>query len=240
MYAINHAATALLIKKKAPKLPMVALLISVQLVEILWVFFNYLGWEHFSVTNGYLHLDFLPYSHSVFSGIVCALIAFVIINWGYQNRKLAIAFAIGILSHVVIDLIFHEKDIRLSPFSATPVWGLGIIDYPWLNFSLEFIYGLFCWWYFKGSKALLTVIVLFNLSDLPIMLAHGEILKPFVQYPFILPSVILFQIIITWYFIWRFGKTKTEAVKQNNRIWPTREELALDDGSMNAGIYSIE
>jgi hypothetical protein len=76
------------------------------------------------------------------------------------------------------------------------------------EFSLEFIYGIFCWWYFKGSKALLTVIVLFNLFDLPIMLAHGEILKPFKQYPFILPSVICFQIIITWYFIWRFSKTK--------------------------------
>jgi hypothetical protein len=51
MYAINHAATALLIKKKQPTAPILLLLISVQLVEIFWVIFNYLGWEHFAVSN---------------------------------------------------------------------------------------------------------------------------------------------------------------------------------------------
>jgi hypothetical protein len=206
MYAINHAATALIIKKKQPAASVFLLLISVQLVEVLWVIFNYLGWEYFSVSNGRVHLSFLPYSHSVFSGVVAALISFAVINWGYNNRKLAIAFSVGVLSHVLIDVIFHEKDIRLSPFSSMPVWGLGIIDYPILNFVLELTYGIFCWWYFKGSRALLTVIIVFNILDLPMMLAHGDMLKPLVQYPFILPSVILFQILITWYFVWRYSK----------------------------------
>ena len=210
MYAINHAATALLIKKKQPTAPMWLLLISVQLIEVFWVLFNFLGWEHYSILKGKLHLDFLPYSHSVFSDVTAALISFAIINWGYKNRKLAIAFSIGILSHILLDMIFHENDIRLSPFSETPVWGLGIIDYPFINFALELMYGLFCWWYFKGSRALLVVIVVFNIMDLPLMLAHGDMLKPFEQYTFILPSVILFQILITWYFIWRYSRnTKT-------------------------------
>ncbi len=119
MYAINHAATALLIKKKNPESPILILLISVQLVEIFWVLFNYVGWEHLSVLNGRLHLHFLPYSHSLFSGVVFAFISFAIINWIYKNQKLAIAFSIGVLSHIIIDIIFHEKDIRLSPFSDT-------------------------------------------------------------------------------------------------------------------------
>ncbi|MET3535702.1 hypothetical protein [Chryseobacterium limigenitum] len=206
MYAINHAATALLIKKKQPTAPMFLLLVSVQLMEIFWVIFNYFGWEHFSVLNGKMHLDFLPYSHSLFSGVAVALISFAIINWGYNNRKLAIAFSIGVLSHVIIDMVFHEKDIRLSPFSDKPVWGLGIIDYPLLNFVLELMYGIFCWWYFKGSKALLIVILVFNITDLPMMLGHGDALKSFEKYPFILPSFILFQILITWYFVWRYSR----------------------------------
>jgi membrane-bound metal-dependent hydrolase YbcI (DUF457 family) len=206
MYAINHAVTALLIKKKQPTAPMFLLLVSVQLLEVAWVIFNYLGWEHFSISKGKLHLDFLPWSHSVFSAVVVAFISFAIIDWGYKNRKLAIAFSIGVLSHVIIDMIFHEKDIRLSPFSDTPVWGLGIINYPFLNFALELIYGTFCWWYFKGSKSLLIAIIVFNIIDLPMMLAHGEMLKPFEQYRFILPSVILFQILITWYFVWRYSR----------------------------------
>jgi len=205
MYAINHAATALLLKKKDSTLPLLPLLISVQLVEILWVFFNYFGWEYFSVSGGKLHLDYLPYSHSILSGIVAAAISFSIFNWGYKNRKLAIAFSIGVLSHIAIDVIFHEKDIRLSPFSATPVWGFGILDHPFLNFGIEFFYGIFCWWYFKGSKALLAVIVIFNIVNLPIMLASGSTLDPMVHYPFLLPSLILFQILITWYFIYRYA-----------------------------------
>ncbi|SMO35877.1 hypothetical protein SAMN06265171_101269 [Chryseobacterium rhizoplanae] len=210
MYAINHAATALLIKKNNPKLPLFPLLVSVQLVEVFWVFFNYLGWEHFSISGGRVHLDFLPYSHSVFSGIAAAVLSFCVINWGYKNRKLALAFAIGVLSHVVIDVIFHEKDIQLSPFSAKPVLGLGILDYPILNFIIEFAYGIFCWWYFKGNKALLWVIIIFNIIDLPIMLAHGDALNPFVRYPFLLPSVILFQILITWYFVYRYAHSKDD------------------------------
>lgn len=208
MYAINHAATALLIKKNNSKLPLFPLLVSVQLVEVLWVFFNYLGWEHFSVYGGRVHLDFLPYSHSIFSGVAAAVLSFCVINWGYNNKKLAIAFAIGVVSHVIIDVIFHEKDIQLSPFSAKLVLGLGILDYPILNFIIEFAYGIFCWWYFKGSKALLWVIIIFNILDLPMMLANGDTLTPFVKHPFILPSVILFQIIITWYFVYRYANSK--------------------------------
>jgi len=206
MYAINHAATALLIKKGKPELPLLPLLIAVQLVEILWVIFNYLGIEHYSVTAGKLHLDFLPYSHSIFSGVLIAALSYITIEKGYGNKKLAIAFSIGVLSHIAIDLIFHEHDIRLSPFANNPVWGLGIIKYPLLNFILELLYGIACWWYFRGNKRLLAVIVIFNVADLPSMFAHGSILEPLNQHRFILPTFILLQIILTWYFVWRYAK----------------------------------
>jgi len=49
MFAINHAATALIVKKRHPQVPLVWLLISVQFVEIVWVLFNFLGIEtHFN------------------------------------------------------------------------------------------------------------------------------------------------------------------------------------------------
>ena len=206
MYAINHAATALILKKKEPVAPIWPLLISVQLVEVLWVLFSYIGIEHFTITEGRLHLNYLPYSHSVFSGVFIALLSYLIILWAFKNKRLALVFAIGILSHVVIDMIFHEKDIRLSPFSNTPAWGLGIINYPILNFMLEFAYGIFCWWYFKGSRSLLITIIIFNVLDLPVMLASGTALTIFINYPFLLPTFILIQIILTWYFVAKFSK----------------------------------
>ena len=208
MYAINHAATALILKKQEPSAPIWPLLISTQVLELFWVFFNYMGIEHFSVVDGKLHLDFLPYSHSVFSAFVLALLSYGIIRWIFKNRKLAFVFAIGVISHLVLDLIFHEKDILLSPFSSRPAWGFGIIDFPILNFILELAYGIFCWWYFKGSRALLITIIILNLVDLPVMLSSGKALDIFVSHPALLPSFILFQIIYTWYFIARFSKKK--------------------------------
>ena len=43
MYAINHAATALLFKKRYPDVRLLWLLLAVQFVEALWVVLNYLG-----------------------------------------------------------------------------------------------------------------------------------------------------------------------------------------------------
>jgi len=197
----------LLLKKDRPAVPMLPLLISTQVVELFWVVFNYLGIEHFSVSNGKIHLDFLPYSHSIFSSLLLSLISYVTLRWIIKNKPLALPFALGVLSHVALDILFHEKDIRLSPFSETPVWGLGIISFPILNFILEFLYGIFCWWYFKGNNRLLAAIVIFNILDLPVMLASGKSLDIFTTYPAILPTFILLQILISWYLVAKFSKT---------------------------------
>jgi hypothetical protein len=165
-----------------------------------------MGIEYFSISGGRIHLDYLPYSHSVFSSVLLAFLSYVIIRWSFKNKRLAVVFAIGVLSHVALDMIFHEKDIRLSPLSDTPAWGLGIIDFPILNFILEFVYGIFCWWYFKGSKALLITIIVFNVLDLPVMLASGKQLDIFISYPFLLPTFILLQILLTWYFVAKFSR----------------------------------
>lgn len=90
MYAISHAATGLLIKKKESSIPILPILISTQVVEILWVFFSYLGIEHFSIVDGKLHLDYLPYSHSIFSSVLISLISYVVIRWGIKNKRLAL------------------------------------------------------------------------------------------------------------------------------------------------------
>lgn len=45
MFAINHAATALVLARRYPRVPMPALLASVQLAELAWVIFNFAGVE---------------------------------------------------------------------------------------------------------------------------------------------------------------------------------------------------
>ena len=76
-YAITHASTALALKRKFPRVGLWPLLISVQLVELLWILFTYLGIEHSQITPDAIHLDYLPYSHSVGTGLLLAALA-----WG--------------------------------------------------------------------------------------------------------------------------------------------------------------
>jgi hypothetical protein len=45
MFAIGHAATALVVKRAYPSVPMTPILISVQAMEFAWVALNYLGIE---------------------------------------------------------------------------------------------------------------------------------------------------------------------------------------------------
>ena len=70
MFAINHAATALVIKKRFPTVPMIWLLLSVQLVELMWVILNYLDIEETSTEESVrsvadIHLAHMPFSHSI-------------------------------------------------------------------------------------------------------------------------------------------------------------------------------
>jgi hypothetical protein len=67
MFAIDHPATALIIKKVYPDVPMALILVSVQLIEILWVALNFLGVEKTrtesrveSVSD--VHLEYMPFS----------------------------------------------------------------------------------------------------------------------------------------------------------------------------------
>lgn len=53
MFAINHAATALIIKKEFANVPIIWLLISVQFMEMVWVLLNFLGIER-TTTGGNL------------------------------------------------------------------------------------------------------------------------------------------------------------------------------------------
>ena len=45
MFAVDHAATALLLKRRLPSVPLAPILVSVQAMELAWVGLNYLGIE---------------------------------------------------------------------------------------------------------------------------------------------------------------------------------------------------
>lgn len=93
MFAIGHAASALLVKRAYPSVPMTPILISVQATEFAWVSLNYVGIERMSTepvvrSVADLHLECMPWSHSVATAVVAALATWLVIEKGLGNVAL--------------------------------------------------------------------------------------------------------------------------------------------------------
>ena len=124
MFAINHAATALIFKRRFEDVSLVALLLSVQAMEFAWVALNYLGVEHTTTEPivryvGDIHLAYMPYSHSVLSALGAALLAWSMGALAGRARLGAI-LGFALLSHLLLDLLTHNGDIALGPFDGAP------------------------------------------------------------------------------------------------------------------------
>jgi hypothetical protein len=127
VFAIDHAATALLLKRRYPTVPMAPLLLSVQAMELAWVLLNFLGIERTTTepvvrSVADIHLMYMPYSHSLVTGVGAALLAWLIIEFGAHRPLLGRAVGLGIASHLVLDLLTHAHDIALAPGIASPSW----------------------------------------------------------------------------------------------------------------------
>jgi len=177
MFAVDHAATALLIKRRFPSVPLTPLLLSVQAMELAWVGFNYLGIERTTTDTPVrsvadIHLTYMPFSHSVATAAGAALLAWIVIERGFGRPLLARAIGIGIFSHLVLDVLTHARDIALWPGSPLPALGLGLYDRaPMWGFALEMAYGVLCWGVFRGRRPLLAMIVLGNLANITLFSA---------------------------------------------------------------------
>jgi hypothetical protein len=133
MFAIDHAATALLIKRRYPSVSMLPLLVSVQAMELAWVALNYLGVERTTTESTVrsvadIHLEYMPYSHSAGAALLGALAAWLIIEKGFPRALLGRAIRLGILSHLILDLLTHGHDIALSPGLPSPQLGIGLVQ----------------------------------------------------------------------------------------------------------------
>jgi hypothetical protein len=204
MFAVDHAATALLIKRRFPSVSLTPLLVSVQTMELAWVGLNYLGIERTTTEAAVrsvadIHLAYMPFSHSVATAVGGALMAWLVVEKGLGRPAIARAIGIGIFSHLVLDVLTHAHDIVLWPGSTLPALGLGLYDRaPMWGFALEMVYGVICWLVYRGSRSLLAMIVLGNFAN--ITLFSAAIAGPeqyLAGHPLMVVTVILVQIVVT-------------------------------------------
>jgi membrane-bound metal-dependent hydrolase YbcI (DUF457 family) len=204
MFAVDHAATALLIKRRFPSVPLASLLLSVQAMELAWVGLNYLGIERTTTEASVrsvadIHLAYMPFSHSVATAVGSALLVWLVVEKGLGRPAIARAIGVGIFSHLVLDLVTHAQDIVLWPGSTLPALGLGLYDRaPMWGFALEMVYGVICWRVYRGSRSLLAMIVLGNLANITLFSAAIPGPEQYLAgHPLMVVTVIFVQIVAT-------------------------------------------
>jgi hypothetical protein len=170
--------------------------------------FTYLGLEHAQVTSSGIHLDYIPYSHSIGSGLFLAGLA-----WGFgkavRRTYVGTAIALAVLSHVALDLIQHDPNIALLPMAWGPRFGLGLASYPAIDFIVELAFCVGCWKYFGGSRGLLVGIVIFNLLNLPLMFSQLGVGNAARGSSALLPTLVLLGVLASGLVVWWFGRETT-------------------------------
>ena len=204
MFAVDHAATALLLKRRYPSAPIAPLLVAVQVMELAWVILTFLGVERTTTERTVrsvadIHLAYMPYSHSVATALGAALVAWLIIEFGARRPPLGRAVGLGIASHLVLDLLTHAHDIALAPGLAAPKLGLGLYDTaPLAAFAVELAYGVACWRVYRGGPGLLAFVVLGNLANLSLFSAAIRGPEALLAgRPLLVVSFVLAQIVVT-------------------------------------------
>jgi len=117
------------------------------------------------------------------------------------------------VSHLILDLATHGHDIVLWPGWSTPKLGLGLYEAaPLAAFVVEFLYGIVCWYVYRGGPGLLALISLGNLANLsflsPAIPGPEELLA---GRPLLLVTVIFVQIVVTLVLVGVFARRRAES-----------------------------
>jgi membrane-bound metal-dependent hydrolase YbcI (DUF457 family) len=136
---IGHFGFGLGAKKAAPRISLGTLFLAAQFLDLLWPTFILLGWEHVKIELGHTKLAPLnftdyPISHSLLMAFVWGLLFGLVYYLFKRNYKNAVILFLCVISHWILDLIVHAKDLPLYP-GHSPLLGFGL----WNNVPLEII-----------------------------------------------------------------------------------------------------
>jgi membrane-bound metal-dependent hydrolase YbcI (DUF457 family) len=162
---VGHYAFGFFLKRKFNEIPLWQLFISVQFVDMLAFFFVLLGVEQISyneTANPFLRtvIEYVPFTHSLFSNCFIALIVFVIF-WQIKNKTWGFVLSIGILSHWFLDVFVHMPDMPLI-FNSYKT-GLGLWQFPRTAFIIELTLLVLTGFYllnYACNKRLIVIIIL--------------------------------------------------------------------------------
>lgn len=136
---LGHFALGVATKKIAPAIPIWALLVAPQSMDLLFIPFVAIGIESYEPAGyGHGHLDIL-YTHSLVGAVIIAGIAYWIGNKFWHSSRGGLILGSLSFSHWIIDLLVHHADMPILPgnIGDFPMLGFGLWDYEYAIFAIE-------------------------------------------------------------------------------------------------------
>src|SRR5712691_9531853 len=124
---VGHYGVSFAAKRGDRTIPLWAGFVAVQLLDVFWSLFVFVGIEKVRIVPGItasnpLDLYYMPYTHTLVAALLWSLGA---------SRRVALA----VFSHWVLDLVVHRPDLPLYDNAAKV--GLGLWNHPAPAFLLE-------------------------------------------------------------------------------------------------------
>ncbi|MEP7209586.1 MAG: hypothetical protein ABI740_02010 [Alphaproteobacteria bacterium] len=137
---VGHYSAALAAKAAEPKAPLWALVAGCQLIDIGWSVLVIAGVERGRVDptlpGSALVLDYMPWTHSLPAAIVWSLAAMLVAKYFLRLAwPAAIAIALCVASHWLLDLAVHRPDLGVYP--TGPKVGFALWNYPVIEEAVE-------------------------------------------------------------------------------------------------------
>jgi hypothetical protein len=161
---IGHFGIGFGAKATAPKVSLGTLFLAAQFIDLVWPTLLLLGIERVNIrTDGsqYPPLDFVyyPFSHSLLAVMIWAVLFATIYYAIRRSRTSAMILGIAVVSHWLLDLIVHYRDLPLYPpvlpnIGDSPLLGLAVWSSLIVEMALEFsIFALGVWLYLRATRA---------------------------------------------------------------------------------------
>lgn len=137
----GHFGLAAVVKAKEPRVPLWALMVSTQLLDILFVPLFLAGVETMEpIGNGQgkeilIHAN---YTHSLVGALLIALLSGWL-AWKKWGQRSGIVICATVFSHWLLDLFVHRPDLPIFPgdIGNLPLMGFGLWKWPTVSFILE-------------------------------------------------------------------------------------------------------
>lgn len=137
---VGHYGPSFLAKRLAPGVSLWVLFVAVQLLDVAWAFFVFLGVEQVRIVPGFtatnaLDLYYMPYTHSLPGALAWSAGAALLCRVFTGSSRGSVMVGAAVFSHWPLDFLVHRPDLPL--YDDTAKVGLGLWDYPYVTLLIE-------------------------------------------------------------------------------------------------------